>query len=274
MISFHLTSPRGECPETSVFLWEWMRHPRAGDVSEEQRCVSWMCNHSGKQGHTGWEKYMGREREGFLTMGWYFLILYFRALNSPRMGVRASIPTPRSGEVSLVVISYLWHSVFSVSLQACLHPAWPSHLYLGHPSPSSGISFQQSSIALQPQRKRWDEGSRVGSREAGAGVREEKDQGRDNFSSGSFSCHAPHNHYITASHYMPNFFCNTDLLLACYPPHTPAIPQILPIYAYTLCNTPILSSLHYFPLWAEKGSHIHCSSLQCAVSSFSPLHPL
>lgn len=53
----------------------------------------------------GWDKCMGREREGLPTIGWYFVICYFRALNSPRMGTWASTPTPKTGEVCLVVTS-------------------------------------------------------------------------------------------------------------------------------------------------------------------------
>lgn len=106
-------------------------------------------------GSAGWDKCMGREREGLPTMGWYFLILYFRALSSPRVGAWASTPTPRSGKICPVVTSCLRHPRFSVSPQVCLHPSRPSHLPLGHPRPSSALAsvFSNPPLHSSPRGK-------------------------------------------------------------------------------------------------------------------------
>lgn len=142
-------------------------------------------------------------------------------------------------------------------------PSWPSLSLL-----CSGISFRQPSLALQPQRKSWEEGSRVGRQGARAGVREEKDQGDHNFSP------VVHSPAMLPQSLHPKFLLQYRPLACLLPSmsssNSPNTPYIL---LYPLYNPPILSFLPYLPFQGEKGRHSHCSSLQGAVSSFSALHP-
>jgi len=123
---------------------------------------------------------------------------------------------------------------------------------------------------LQQWRKSWEEDSKVGSNE----LRQEsgKRKTREMIAPLQWFSLSPCPATINASHCIPNFFCNADLLLACYPPHPPTTPQILPIYSYTLFLILPYSTSCLTPLSKER-SDPRCSRLQSAVSCFSSLHP-
>lgn len=141
-------------------------------------------------GSAGWDKCMGREREGLPTMGWYFLILYFRALNSPRMGAWASTPhlgvgrSPSWSSPACDTLGFLCPLAF-----ACTQHDPHTFLLAVFVPPLLWHQFS----AILPCTPATEE-------ELGGGQQ----------------------------------VCNTDPLLACYPPRSPATPQILPIYSYTL----------------------------------------
>lgn len=124
-----------------------------------------------------------------------------------------------------------------MSPQVCLHPAQPSHFPLGHPYPSSALASVFSNLPLHSSPR-----GRAGRRAAGWADKElgqelGKRKIKETITSLQWFILLPCSH----NHCIPNFFCKTDPLLACYPPCPPATPQILPIYSYTLSITLLYS---------------------------------